>query len=230
MSESNANDQLRAIVVADGDVPPREQILSRLPGPDGGALVIAADGGALKAAALGLNVNVVVGDGDSLAPSALEALRAADVDVQLHPAEKDASDTELAVREALAWGATDILVLGALGGLRLEHTLANLLLLTLPELEGARVVLADGRSTVRVVTPGRPLALEAADGELVSLLPLSERVAGVSTAGLRYPLQGATLEQGPSRGLSNELTGDAGSVSIEGGRLAVVQTLMAADR
>jgi thiamine pyrophosphokinase len=77
-----------------------------------------------------------------------------------------------------------------------------------------------------VIGPRGPELLEirGAVGDLVSLLPLSESVVGVTTDGLTYPLRSATLKQGPTLGLSNELSGERASVSVERGRLAVIHT------
>jgi thiamine pyrophosphokinase len=201
-------------VVADGDV--------RLPTTDrSGALVIAADGGLLKAEAAGLQADVVVGDGDSLSAEKLAELRAAGVEVRLYPPEKDESDTELAVREAVARGAERVEIVGGLGGQRFDHALANALLLASPDL-GADVALVDGPTTVRVVTD--ELGIDGRRGDYVSLLPLSEEVVGVTTAGLAYPLSDATLRQGPTLGLSNELTSERATVRVERGRLAVIHT------
>jgi thiamine pyrophosphokinase len=214
---------LRAIVVADGDVPPAEELAALLADPVP-PLVIAADGGLRKAEQLGLRPDVVVGDGDSLAPARLAELVETGVECHLHPADKDASDTELALRLALARGASRIVVLGALGGLRFEHALANVLLLALPELVGCAAELRDGRTVVRLIEDGGSLELRAGDGRLVSLLPLSEVADGVTTHGLRFPLHNEPLKQGPSRGLSNELVAEIGLVTLRRGRLVVVQT------
>lgn len=215
----------RALIVADGDVAPAEDIAAFLPAAtDSATLVVAADGGLRRADLLGLKPHLVVGDGDSLAPAVIDGLADRGIEVQLHPSAKDASDTELAVREAVRRGASEIVILGALGGLRFEHSLANVLLLAMPELDGCDVRLVDGRTTVRLVADGRSVELSADDGRLVSLLPLSERVDDVRTAGLRYALRGEPLVQGPTRGLSNEITEQRASVAVGHGRLAVVQT------
>ncbi len=84
-------------------------------------------------------------------PTAPTELRAGGVEVIVHPPEKDESDTELALSEALARGATSIVVIGAFGGQRLEHTIANLLLLYLPALASVDMRLVDGPSEVRVI-------------------------------------------------------------------------------
>ena len=216
---------LHVIIVADGETRPGVALSRALQRE--AALVVAADGGALKAEWLGLSPQLIVGDGDSLPQTRADALRRAGADVLVHPVAKEESDTELAVREAVARGATSITVLGAFGGARLEHTVANLLLLTLPALAHVDAELVDGASTVRVIGVAGPAALEisGAATDFVSLLPLSECVEGVTTHGLRYPLSGATLAQGPARGLSNELVGSTASVTTRSGRLAVIHTV-----
>lgn len=216
-----------ALIVANGNVPSRDTLEAELMRPVDGEelLVIAADGGLRKAHALGLRPDLVIGDGDSLAPGELDDLARQGVEVQLHPRTKDASDTELAVREAARRGAHEIAVLGALGGVRFDHALANVLLLAATDID-ASITLADPPTTVRVIGRRGPERIELAGkpGDLVSLLPLSDEVVGVTTTGLAYPLDGATLRQGPTLGLSNELTGGRGVVSVERGRLAVIQT------
>jgi thiamine pyrophosphokinase len=211
-----------ALIVADGDVPTRADVELLLGGSP--QLVIAADGGATKAEALGYPARVVVGDADSLAPAQIEKLRATGAEVVIHPAAKDESDTELALGEALNRGATRVVIVGAFGGERLEHTLANILLLASERLKGRDICLADGASTLRVMHDNESLEIAGEPHDFVSLLPLTKHVSGVTTGGLRYALTRETLEQGPARGLSNELDGASATVQIDQGRLAVVHT------
>src|SRR4051812_23931915 len=112
---------MRALVIAGGDAPaPIDAGLAAAP------LVIAADSGVGHALALGLTVDLVIGDLDSAAPDDVERAIAAGARVDRHPADKDATDLELALDAARELGATEITVLGAGGG-RLDHLLANLL-------------------------------------------------------------------------------------------------------
>lgn len=216
---------MKALIVADGDVS-AAALAAALGAPDEDqpVLVVAADGGALKAEKLGLPPAVVVGDLDSLAPAVVERLRRDGVEIQAHPPAKDRSDTELAVLEAIRRGADQLIIVGALGGRRIDHGLANVLLLTLPELAGRDVVLLDGQTALRVigVDGAGHVTLGGRPGDIVSLLPLSPTVQGVTTDGLRYPLADEPLEQGSSRGLSNVMLGARADVATRSGRLAII--------
>ena len=107
-------------------------------------MVVAADSGVAHALALGLAVDVAVGDFDSLDPRVLEAVEAAGTRVERHPAAKDATDLELAIDVAVGLGAARIVVLGGHGG-RLDHFLANALVLAAPQLARRRGRGAGGR-------------------------------------------------------------------------------------
>lgn len=193
---------------------------------DGAQLVLAADGGAAALDSLGRRPDAIIGDLDSAAPALVERLAAEGTRVERHPADKEASDTELAVRAALAAGATEIVVLGAIGGLRLDHELANVLLLADPALSGRDARIVRGAVSVRVVRGGERLVLDGRPGDLVTLLPVGGAVTGVSTEGLRWSLDAAALASGRSRGLSNEVVEAPASVRLKHGALLVVETRM----
>jgi thiamine pyrophosphokinase len=223
------------VVVADGDVPARASLDAAWPGwATGIDLVIAADGGLVRAELLGLEPDILVGDLDSLDPERVRQAEAAGLPIRRALTDKDESDAELALLEAVRRGATRVTVLGALGGQRLDHALANLWLLAHPGLETAEVVLLDAATRVSLIHApdafggpvSRPLAGRI--GSTVSLLPLGGDVAGITTRGLRYPLDDEPLMTGPARGLSNVRTTADASVSVRQGRLLVVETAAAA--
>ena len=222
---------MKAIVLADGDAPDRGALDAAWPGWAGdGDVVVAADGGARHAARLGLTVDAWVGDGDSIDAGELAALEAAGTTIRQVAAAKDESDSELAVLEALARGADVIVVLGALGGVRFDHSLANVGLLAMPQLAGRPAVLLDERTRIRLVTApdgaggAVRLALPGRIGDLVSLLPYGEGVVGVTTDGLAYPLADEPLPPGPARGLSNVRIAEDAAVTLRSGRLLVIET------
>ena len=187
--------------------------------------VVAVDGGTAWLAAVGRRPDLVVGDMDSADPALIAALEADGVQIERHASAKDASDTELAVAVVLAAGADDVVILGALAGPRLDHQLANLMLLADPQLAAVRDLrIVRGGTVVRALHAGSSVVLEGAAGDLVTLLPIGGDAVGVRTAGLRYPLNGETLSIGRSRGLSNVVEESPASVSLEGGTLLLVET------
>ncbi len=231
----------RVLILAGGGAPQRSGLTAAWPGWDEAIdLVIGADAGAHLAAGLGLQLDLIVGDADSLGEPALATFARSGVAIERSSADKDASDTELALLAAVRAGATDIVVLGAFGG-RLDHQLANVWILAHPALAGQTVTLLDGHSRVRLLTafasgggPSRApagLGLRDRPGGIVTLLPFDGPATGVTTRGLRWALTGATLATGSSLGLSNEVLADTARgpanpprVELEGGRLLVIET------
>jgi thiamine pyrophosphokinase len=199
-----------------------------------GALVVAADSGLHAALDLGLRVDHLVGDLDSADPTRVAEAEAAGTTVHRHPADKDATDSELAVAlvadligPAAASGGHEpapvrLLVLGGGGG-RLDHLLADLLLLASPRLAAFEVTARIGPATVSVVRPGRPRRLVGRVGDQVSLVPVHGGAVGVDTTGLRWALVAADLVPGTTRAVSNELLGAEATVAVGTGVLVVVQ-------
>jgi thiamine pyrophosphokinase len=186
-----------------------------------GDLVIGADGGAAQALAWGLEPDVVIGDMDSLPHDARQILSDRGCSFVTHPRAKDETDLELALTHALEQGANEIAILGALGG-RLDHTLANVLLLALPQLQGIPVRIVEGKQEARLAREGWPACIEGEAGDLVSLLPLTTNVRGVSTDGLAWTLRKDTLELGFTRGVSNVMTAPLARIEVDAGLLLVV--------
>lgn len=205
----------RTVVVLAGGDPTHPHLALDRP-----ALVVAADSGAERAPALGLAVDVLVGDLDSLAPDAVAALEAGGTRVVRHHPDKDATDLELALATALAGDPDRLVVVGGDGG-RLDHALAAVGALAAVARPGRRVEAWMGPALVQVtvdevVVDGRP-------GELVSLVPLGGPVEGVTTDGLRWPLDDATFPLGTTWGVSNEVASVPATVRVAAGVLAVVR-------
>lgn len=185
-----------------------------------GAPVVAADAGVDHALALGLTVDIAVGDFDSVSPAGLAAARAAGARVERHPAEKDATDLELALDAAAALRPRRLLVLGGDGG-RLDHLVAGVLALGAERYADLEVDALLGSATAHVVRSER--RVEGEPSELVSLLALHGPAEGVVTEGLVYPLRGETLAPGSSRGVSNVFAGREARVALERGVLLLLR-------
>ncbi len=185
-----------------------------------GTLVVAADGGVDRALALGLHVDVAIGDFDSVTAAGLAAVERAGARAERHPAAKDATDLELALETALAAAPARILVVGSESG-RLDHVLSSLLLIADPRYAGAEVDALLGGAQVHVIHGSRTLA--GAPGELVSLLAVHGPAEGVSTSGLVYRLTRETLAPGTSRGVSNVFAAAEAQVSLDRGVLLAIR-------
>jgi thiamine pyrophosphokinase len=213
MSEDNTR---QCVIFANGEMPDPMTVHRVV---DQGELLVAADGGARHALALDLVPHVVIGDLDSMDPDDQVQLRAAGTHFLIHPVAKDGTDLELALIYAVEQDADPILVVGALGG-RLDQLLSNLLLLTMPILEGRDVRLIHGLQTAFVVRDRA--VLRGKPGDTVSLIPLGGAARGVTTRGLAYPLTEGSLPFGLSLGVSNEMTGTLAEVSVRDGVLFCV--------
>ncbi len=221
-----------ALILADGAVPTRALLDAAWPRWDEGiGLVVAADGGARHAGPLGLQLDRWVGDGDSVDPAELHRLAAAGVALEHAATDKDESDTELALLAAIRAGADAVVILGGLGGVRVDHALANIGLLRHPDL-GARPTwlydeMASRISLISAPNPdGGAITRELAghEGDLVSLLPLGLAAEGVRTEGLRFALHGEVLSGGRTRGLSNVRSSAVARISVDSGWLLVIET------
>lgn len=193
------------------------------------ALVVAADSGVQVAADLDLAPQHIVGDLDSVDPSALEAAVADGAVVHSFARDKDATDLELAldlVDDLVPppTGAEPVaLTLIGPGGGRLDHLLADLMLMAAERLVRYSVSVHLGSATATVITPVRPRDLSGRPGEVLSLLPLHGTARGISTTGLRWPLVHADLVPGTTRGISNAFLDEQARVTVASGVVLAIQ-------
>ena len=206
-------------MVAHGDVLPSDRAVI-----DAEDYVVAADGGAFALERWKILPHLVVGDMDSLGEAGVERMARKGIPVAKFSAAKDESDLELAVAQAIEVGATEIVLLGALGGDRLDHETANLLLLADPGYDSVRLEARRGALRIRPVRGAGSLSLAGPVGALVTLLPVNGNADGVTTQGLRFPLRDETLRFGRARGLSNEVASLPATVTVRNGSLLVFET------
>lgn len=181
-------------------------------------LCIAADAGYRNALTLGVKPTIVLGDFDSLGdcdlPKETERMQV--------PAEKDFTDTQLAVDTAIQKGATEIVIIGGLDG-RLDHTLSNLAILEDLHQRKIHAIITDGKNRVRYVHSTSTLIAKSGF-RYVSLLTLSEKAKGVDIEGCKYPLKNATLNRNFQYAVSNEITGNCALISVRKGGVYIVES------
>ena len=186
--------------------------------PRGEDLRIAADSGLRTADALSERVDILVGDFDSLGePPARDGMEIVRV-----PAEKDLTDTQLAVELAIERGADDIILIAGLSG-RLDHTLSTLSILEDLSVRGLHGYLTDGQNRAHFLRSSS-LLIARSQYRYLSLIAADPTVRGVSVEGCKYPLSGATLRRSFQFAVSNEITGNAALTSCRKGGLYVIES------
>lgn len=203
-----------AIILSGGGLGPRPETL---PTAD---FVVAADSGIHLADRLGLEVHLVVGDMDSADPDLVRRAVSSGAEVRAHPADKDATDLELALEEATARGATRLVVAGGGGG-RLDHLLGVALLLASPRWAEREIEWHTDQAVAYPIHSARVIA--CSQGDLISVLPTTP-TAMVTIGGTRWELTDTTLEFGTSRGISNEAIGEQVRIAVTSGAVLAVHS------
>jgi thiamine pyrophosphokinase len=206
----------RIVIFANGGLPDLDKARALLRRND---FVLCADGGTHHALALGLTPNLIVGDLDSADKNDLQKLQKAGVEIELFPGDKNETDLELALTRSLEMNPSQILIVAALGG-RFDQTLANMALLTNPQLASLDIRLDDGVEEIFFCRD--QVQVHGGRGDLVSLIPWGRPVHGIQTQGLEWPLTNESLYPDKTRGVSNEMISESASIKIESGLLLIV--------
>ena len=205
---------MRAYIYTGGEIDAAS--ITELPEKD--ELVIAADSGWNNAKALGATPALLLGDFDSLGRQNLPD----GPEIYQVPAEKDLTDTQLAVEMALSRGATEIVIIGGLSG-RLDHTLSNLAILEHLNEKKIPAILTDGQNRARFVRNSGAL-LPRGTFKYLSLIAADETVKGVTVKGCKYPLTNAKLKKTHQYAVSNEIEGNCALVEVKKGGLYIIES------
>ena len=206
----------RIIIFANGELPDLNKARRLLYTDD---YIICADGGTQHALALAVQPDLIIGDMDSLDKEQFQRLQTAGVAIELYPRDKNETDLELAIRRAIELSPTQIIIVAALGG-RLDQTLANISLLSDPQLSTFDVRLDDGVEEISICRD--QVRVHGRSGDLVSLIPWQGAVSEVETVNLKWALHKETLYPDKTRGISNEMIDSTASISIGSGLLLIV--------
>ncbi len=205
---------MKAFIYVGGKILPEN--ISEAPTPED--LVIAADAGLANALKLGVTPTLALGDFDSYPvekiPRGIEVLQV--------PAEKDETDTQLAVSTALQRGAAELVIIGGLSG-RLDHTLSNLALLEDLNRKHIRGTLTDGHNRVRFIRNDGIILLREGY-KYFSVIAADPLVKGVSIDGCKYPLKNAKITKYNQFAVSNEIRGNCALIEIRRGGAWIVES------
>ena len=204
----------RAFIYTGGSILP-ENITEH---PKADDIVIAADSGYKNALTLGERVEILLGDFDSLDKKDIPK----NIEVLTVPAEKDFTDTQLAVQTAIDKGAQDICIIGGLDG-RLDHTLSNMALLRDLADKNVYATITNGYNRIRYIRSTSTL-IARSGFDYLSLIADGEKVKGVCIEGCKYPLKNATLTNKYQYAVSNEIEGNCALISVRKGGLFIVES------
>ena len=185
--------------------------------PNDGDIIIAADSGYSNARTLGVTPQILLGDFDSLGTIPEDISEIISV-----PAEKDFTDTQMAIDTALSKGADEIIIIGGLGG-RLDHTLSNLSILEYLHSKNVKGLITDGNDRVRYLKNDSIIILRS-EYKYISLIARSEKVKGVEIAGCKYPLKNAQLSDKYQFAVSNEIEGNCAFISVKKGAVLIIES------
>ena len=211
----------RCVIVAAGDLSVTEIKVSQ------DDLLIAVDGGMEYCERLGLEPDLVLGDFDSVKCGQLARIaeweaKSPERVIRLKP-EKDDTDTLAAIRLALERGYRDFVFYGAVGGRRLEHTVANIQCLLFLRHRGAVGYLVDKAGVCFVLEDEEMRFPPSMEGYL-SLFSLKGEALGVDIRGMKYELDNARITNDFPIGISNEFMGKEAVVGVRQGQLLGIVT------
>ncbi len=204
---------MKAVCVCNGSISDYDVIKKYILVSD---YIISVDGGAGHLRKMGINPNILIGDFDSANLKDIDFYINKGIKVLQFPVEKDMTDSELAIEMAAELGAEELVFVGALGT-RIDHSFANIMLLKRMMDMGLKGSIVDEHNEIYMFNSN--FSMNKKEGRKLSLIPITEKVTGVSTSGLKYPLNNATMVLGTSWGISNEFEEEVASVSIESGIL-----------
>lgn len=239
---------MKYLIIANGIAVDDDPLLKLVKEAD---VVVCADGGARYLKRIGIAPNVLIGDMDSIGDnenlyftditttisSESKSLEQNQTIVIKYPRQKDASDTELAVLWAVDQGAEYITLTGVTGT-RMDHTLSNIFLLKKIGERGVRCKIVDNHNEIFLLsndlTENHPadkgassdcsISIDGKIGDLLSIIPVTQEVEGVTLRGLEYPLNNAVLTFGSSRGVSNVFNQTTAYISIKSGMVLITKS------
>lgn len=221
----NRENKKNAVIIAGGEIKDHARMRKLLLSSCGdNALIISADGGIYNTLKLGFKPHIVIGDMDSIGKNIKKKYGDGLSGVEFIPAlrEKDESDSQLAVGHAVGMGIKNITLAGAAGG-RIDHTLANIMLLASPGFRDADIRILT--ETMEVFFVDRSCTIKGGPGKLISIFSLTPHTKFIKTDGLKYRLKNERLDLSPVRGLSNVFTGKEAALDFRDGKLLIIKEI-----
>ena len=206
----------RGLIVTGGRRPSRDLLEREIQWADG---IICADGGYDALAHVPEKLKLVIGDFDS--SHRLEELKAKKLPIEILPPEKDETDTEMSVLRMLEFSPDEIHILGATGS-RWDHSVATIFSMEAYLNETSKISLIDDNNRLRMI-PAGTYDVKKDGFRYVSLIPVTDAVV-ISTKGFKYEVDHLRLYRKKTRGVSNELLQNEGTVTLHEGTALLIQS------
>ena len=199
------------VIVGAGSLASGDLLFEKRPGD----IVAAADAGYLYLKEQGIRPDLIIGDFDSSEEP--------DTDIEIIelPVEKDDTDIVYCVREGFRRGYNNFLILGALGGERISHTMANIQLLSMIYARGGRAELRYGNQALFVLGEGEKIAFDKNLQGHFSVFSLTEKSL-ITLKNLYYPLEKGEIIRSFPLGVSNHFTGKKAEVILHKGEILII--------
>ncbi|MDP3387630.1 MAG: thiamine diphosphokinase [Eubacteriales bacterium] len=203
----------RCLIITGGDVINKDRLMAQI---DSDTYVICVDKGAETALEYGIGIDLVLGDFDSISKKAYQSIQ--DKAIQF-PKEKDYSDTELAVVEAIRRNKDHIAIANATGN-RIDHMLSTFFLMYKFKDIDIRIIGNDFEAFLIQ----RDLTIANKKGMTLSLIPMSETIENIFLEGFKYPLHDRSIKMGDSLCISNIITEQTASIRFSKGSALIIIT------
>ncbi|MTI69945.1 MAG: thiamine diphosphokinase [Firmicutes bacterium] len=183
--------------------------------------IICADGGAKLLFKNEIIPNIIIGDLDSIDNELVDYYKYKEVSFKTFPRKKDKTDLELSIDYALSLGAKDITIIGATGS-RLDHTIANVMLLYPIFKKGVAAKIVDNNNEILLVS--KSAKITKTGNNYVSLIPLFKDAEGVTLKGFEYETKKLDFKFGSTFGISNKLKEKEGIIEIKSGICLLIKS------
>lgn len=207
---------MKALLILNGEKVNSTTILKL---KDESDFILSADGGTDYCVELGIIPDLVIGDLDSISPKTLDILKKKEVPINVFPIKKDKTDSQLSIEYLMDKGAEEITIIGAIGS-RIDHTLANILLLKTIKDKGIKGKIVHNNNIIYIIDD--ELILDKKNGYFVSIIPIESKGVLVSLKGFEYNLSKVKIDFASTLGVSNFVIDEKGYIKVHEGQCLVV--------
>lgn len=211
---------MKALIAAGGNKPSEKLLNSYVKDMD---LIIGADRGSEYLYDYGIVPHVILGDFDSINEQKLSELEKSKIEIIKFPPEKDYTDTEIAIMEAIKRGADKIYLFAGIGT-RADHTLGNIGLILTTKKKGAELIIIDDHNKM-YLAESNEMSIYGSLGETISFHALSDVVKGFDIKGAKYNLDSYDMHLLDPRAICNEFIDTPIDIRFESGELLIIHSI-----